>query len=315
MTEYSRRPDLKETLTGTTIKALYYHPLKSGRRQSIEVATLIRKGIIHDRELMAVNENTGTFLSQRVDPRLAVITTTFGDEEFMMEAEGVRVTVPLQREGVVREATVHSSKGLKAIDQGDLIAEFVSNVIGKRVRIVRQAEDFVRRIKPEYVSSNPQVSDEVGFADGAAFLLTTEQSAAKVREWVEEDTPGYPFIPIDNYRGNIEVEGFGFPFAEDHVKIVQTGNVRLHLGWFCSRCVETTTDQITGERNPRVREFISDQSIGERQPLYSLNLHRMGEYAPGKKGALFGINMQPEFLDDNPILKVGSPVEIVETQS
>lgn len=313
MTEYSRHPDLKETLTGTTIKALYYHPLKSGRRQSIEVATLTRRGILHDRELMAVDENTGTFLSQRVDPRLALITTTFGDGEFMMEAEGVRVAVPLQREGVVMEATVHSSKGLKAIDQGDLIAEFVSNVIGKKARVVRLAEDFVRRIKPEYVSSNPQVSDEVGFADGAAFLLTTEQSAAKVREWVEEDTPGYPFIPIDNYRGNIEVTGFGFPFAEDHVKVIQTGNVRLHLGWLCARCEETTVNQITGERNFRIGDYIGDPTKGVRQPLHSLTLHRMGEYFPGKRGALFGINVQPEFLDDSLVLKVGSPVEIVET--
>lgn len=163
---------------------------------------------------MAVDE-TGMMFTQRKDPKLALVSTQIiNDEEIVsMNVDGDNpILFNIAHDGKVIEATVHSSTDLKTIDQGDRAARFISDVLGKKARIVRMTDDYIRQIKPEYVDTlSDNVSNQVGLADGATISLASNSSLKLLNQWIKEVTPGYPQISFDNLRTNLETDNL-----EDH---------------------------------------------------------------------------------------------------
>src|SRR3989344_4170609 len=317
MTDLRRAVETEYAFKPAKISALNRFLLKGGQGEMVDSVRVTPRGFEHDREFMAVVE-TGMMLTQRKDPKLALIATHFvdvGNIVSMSVNGGSEVVFDVLHQGKTLQTTVHSSTGLRSVDQGDLAAEFASEVLGKKTRIVRLANDYQRIIKPEYASAIPLgVSNQVGFADGAAISIASEASLAQLNLWVQEDTPGYPPISFRNFRTNIEVDSFGGPFYEDQILVAQIGDsLRLHLPWLNARCV-VTTRQKDGSNNPKISEFIETKQKNAMQPLFSLHNHRDMEYWPGKTGDLFGVNAQPAFLIDNPIISIGDKVNVIQVR-
>ena len=86
-------------------------------------------------------------------------------------------------------------------------------------------------------------------------------------------------------------EGSG-AFAEDGWKRIRIGDVEFRVVKPCSRCILTTIDPQTGERD------------ASREPLATLQKYRAQE-----GGAMFGQNL---VNDGNGVLEVGMPVTVLE---
>ncbi|MDQ3040980.1 MAG: MOSC domain-containing protein [Acidobacteriota bacterium] len=135
-------------------------------------------------------------------------------------------------------------------------------------------------------------NDTVSFADGYPILLAGENSLADLNARLE--TP----VPMNRFRPNLVVSGAD-AFAEDGWKQIKIGAVLFHVVKPCGRCVITTIDQTSGEK----------QGV---EPLKTLATYRIPKRSVKRK-ILFGQNMIAE--NSGEVLNVGDKIEVVETKN
>ncbi len=263
-----------------TLSALTYYPIKACRGFDVQASKVERMGLEHDRRMMVVTPE-GQFLTQREHPKLALITPR-------LKNDGVTLSTPnfdsihfnIQKSGASRPVNIWKSKGVNAIDQGDEAAGWLSDWLGTPVRLMHIADGFKRKLNPDY-TVNPD--DHTGFADGYPILVVSEASLQDLNSKLVSP------LPMNRFRPNILVKGCG-PYAEDAWKRIKIGEIEMALVKPCARCVVTTIDKETLEKN--------------KEPLKTLSTYRKQ-----KGGAMFGMNVIP--LNEGEI-KVGMNVEILE---
>ena len=81
------------------------------------------------------------------------------------------------------------------VDQGDEIAAWGTEVIGRPVRLVAVSRD-----NPRYVENNPDLG-KIGFADGFPLLIVGKESVNQVNTWLME-LDAEP-VPANRFRANI----------------------------------------------------------------------------------------------------------------
>lgn len=248
--------------SSVTVAGLYHYPIKSCAGTALATAILEPRGIRHDRELLIADAATGTFLTQRELPRMALIAPQIADGTLDVAAPGTDpLTVPIVTSGPARSVVVWRDI-CAAVDQGDEVARWLSAFLGHDCRLVRLADDFVRPVDPTYAASP---ADQVGFADGFPCLLIGQESLDDLNSRLGEP------LPIDRFRPNIVIAG-GAPFGEDRVATLRIGTIIFHATKACARCTITTVDQATGETG--------------KEPLRTFATFRRA-----KRGVLFGQNL------------------------
>jgi uncharacterized protein YcbX len=249
------------------ISALRVHPVKGCRAIELDRATLTRTGIQWDREWMFVNDN-GRFLTQREVPRLARIDARVVNGELHLSSEGhPELRVPIDANEPMR-VTIWSDTCLASRASVDT-REWLHAVTGSAGQLVRGVREHERVSNPAFTGGD---RGEVFFADAYALLVASPTSLADLNGRLEKP------LPMNRFRPNVVLEGLE-AFAEDGVEwlslaVAGRGQVRLKLVKPCTRCIVTTTDQVTGER------------MGE-EPLRTLRRFR---WLPALKGVAFGMN-------------------------
>jgi uncharacterized protein YcbX len=208
---------------------------------------------------------SGDFLTQRDEPRLALIQVAETDAGIDLSAKGTAALGVQRPHGETTRVRVWRSE-VDATPAGPAADAWLSAFLGRDLRLVWLDDPTRRPADPEF--SGPD--DRVGFADGYPLLLTNTASLAQLGEWV-----GRP-LPMTRFRPNLVVET-GVPFAEDAWlgRRLQVGEVVLRVVKPCGRCIVTTTDQETAER--------------EREPLRTLARHRNFD-----QRLVFGMNLVPD---------------------
>lgn len=253
-------------------------PVKSMRAQeNVTSLHVDSDGMFGDRQYMLVeaaeHENksylrknypqgkvqTGHFLSQREDPILTHFQPTLLPDGLMLEVSGHgRLVVPSSEDTAEHRlpVSVWGWNG-EALDQGDLAAEWSSDVIGRPVRLVEASQ-----MQPRHVEARRKLG-QMGFADGYPFTVASVNGYAKVNEKLGE--LGYPDgIPVENTRTTLTLEDLEPPvetdFPEDYINRIIVASEGLELVLrrqkACGRCTIPDTNQTTGER-PRNRPFLS----------------------------------------------------------
>lgn len=243
------------------VTALWMYPVKSCAGTPLRVAQLGPRGIEHDREFMVVDTH-GRFISQREEPRLALVRPRRTETALALAAPGVpglRVDV----HDAARYEVVIWRDRVCAADQGDRVAEWLSTFLGRNCRLVRLPDDVVRPVDPTFAT---RPDDQVSLADGFPLLLTSEASLADLNGRLEQP------LPMSRFRPNVVVSGVGIAYAEDRWAEIRIGNLTFSVVKACARCVITTTDQATAARG--------------REPLATLATYRR---VP--RGVLFGQNL------------------------
>jgi uncharacterized protein YcbX len=245
-----------------TISDLYYYPVKSCKGIRLEQARIGIRGISGDREFMVV-DGTGSFLTQRSHARLALIQPDWNGSELTLSAPGAgKIVVTPEASGKSIRVEIWKSM-LKADDQGNTVAGWLSDFLGTTCRLVHFAPDQVRGIDPKYRISE---TDQISFADAYPFLLLSESSLSDLNRRL--DSP----ITTDRFRPNIVIRG-SQAYAEDNWDRIRAGEIVFKLAKPCARCVITTIDQDTAEAG--------------KEPLRTLALYRRS----ADSEVLFGWNM------------------------
>jgi uncharacterized protein YcbX len=223
------------------VVALHSYPVKGCGGTTLTSAFLAPAGLAHDRTFMVVDEE-GVFRSQRRDPLLATIRpAVFGEgRELELHAPGVdAVRVAVDIDGP-RRAVEMFGNPYRGIDQGDAVAGWLSEVLGRPSRLVR--------VPPEHDRvTDGETPGRAGFADSGALLLVSRASWAELDRRIAEH--GAEGVPVDRFRPNVVVDGWAEPHVEDQVREVSVGDADLAFAKQAIRCAVTLVDQRIGVRS------------------------------------------------------------------
>ncbi len=243
------------------VSSLHLYPIKSCRPVEVKSFSLDPLGPLGDRRWMIVaNDKFGAFLSQRTHPRLALINVKIVSEGT------IEISLPncspfqatIQGDSPIhRTATVWSNQ-VVARDAGDAASEWLSRFLEKDVRLVGIDSNYKRFIRGSDI-------DQTSFTDGYPLLVLSRASLRDLNDRLD-----YP-IEISRFRPNIVVDGCA-PYDEDRWSKIKIGDCLLRASGPCTRCVVTTLDPLTGQRQGS-------------EPLHTLNQYRKME-----QGVIFGQN-------------------------
>lgn len=246
-----------------TLAGLYIYPVKSAAGIACERVQLGARGLLHDREWMIVDDR-GRFLTQRDEPRLALLKTALADGQLRLSSpQGEGLSLAVDHQGASCEVVVWRVQ-CAAFDAGDEAAAFLSEWLGRPLRLVRFDARRPRLSNPDWTGGRDV---QTLFTDGYPLLVLSQASIDDVSRRV-----GRPFEPL-RFRPNIVLGGIA-PYAEDAAAGFTAGDARFHLTKACTRCVITTVDPARGERD------------GD-EPLRTLKTYR---FDATLRGIVFGRN-------------------------
>jgi uncharacterized protein YcbX len=223
-----------------TLTGLWIYPVKSCRGLALPSARLTAHGFEHDREWMIIRPD-GQFVTQREDPRLALIETALRADHLMLRAPGLEaLEIPFVSDARrSRPATVWNDT-TEAWDEGDRAAAWLGEYLEGNFRLVRWDPAQRRPTDPKWTGDAPA---EAYFGDAFPYLVLGEETLADLNDRLR---PG-PALPVDRFRTNLLIRGLGVG-GEDVARTLRRDTVEFRIVKPCTRCVMTTTDQQTGVR-------------------------------------------------------------------
>jgi uncharacterized protein YcbX len=245
-----------------SIASLHVYPVKSCRGLTLESARMAERGLAFDREWMIV-DGGDRFVTQRELPGLALVAPSLTADLLELEFPGSkRLSVPLDTAGATRQVIVWRDT-VRAIDQGDEAASWLSAALKTPLRLVRFDAGVERACNVTYVRDS---GAHTAFADAYPLLILSEASLADLNSRLSRA------LPMNRFRPNLVLSGIE-AYDEDHIDEIRIGMVSLKLVKRCTRCQITTTDQAT--------------AVVGVEPLATLAGYRMD---PVLEGVAFGMN-------------------------
>lgn len=262
-----------------TLSGLFFYPVKSLRGIALERAPVDARGIHFDRHWMVV-DGAGKFVTQRQQPRMALVRTALMPGGLRLSAPGMAdLDVAFEPPETGAETVQVWADRCLAHSAGSEPAAWLSRFLGIDCRLFFMPEQTERAVDPDY--ANPQ--DRVGFADGFPFLLISQASLDDLNSRLDQA------VPMLRFRPNLVISGSA-PYAEDGWRRIRIGALTFRVAKPCSRCVIPTIDPETGEKGV--------------EPLRTLNGYRR----EGNQ-VYFGQNL---LHDGTGELRLGSAVEVLE---
>jgi uncharacterized protein len=257
-----------------TLTSLYVYPIKSAGGFTAPSWPIDACGLEYDRRWMVVDRSSRA-ITQREQPRLALVRTQIADGALRVTAPGMR---PLELSldpspAVVATATVWDDS-CDAQWLGEGPSSWFATLLGISCSLVYMPETTRRSVDPDYAPD----AERVSFADAFPFLLLSEESLAALNERLPRP------VPMDRFRPNLVVAG-GEAHVEDTLSRFRIGAVELEAVKPCDRCVLTTTDQATGERGPEpLRTLATYRKVGSKV-LFGQNVvhYTTGRLTVGEK--------------------------------
>lgn len=253
------------------VSGLNVYPIKSCAGVSLRESLLIETGLEFDHHPCAVDD-TGRFVSQRELSRMALITPTLKHSEVVLRAPGM-LALHLAIDAVEAPTRVTVWKDeVAAYDMGDLAAQWFSDFLGQKLRLVRFDPEQKRLSNRQWTGD---IEAENAFSDGFPVLVASEASLADLNQRLQAQ--GKPAITMARFRPNLVLSGLE-AYEEDHLDEIAfetpEGPLRLKLVKPCARCPIPNVDPQTGERG--------------HEPLDTLTTYRANPVVDG--GITFGMN-------------------------
>ena len=198
------------------ITALNVYPVKSCRGVPLDSARITATGFEHDREWMIVKPD-GRFITQREEPRLALIETALTGDGLQLRAAGQdALLVPFAAAEAQVEVTIWRDQ-CAAFDVGAAAAEWLSAFLHQPLRLVRFDARRQRRSDTQWTRGAEALNQ---FSDAFPWLLISQASLDDLNSRLP--TP----LPMNRFRPNIVIDGVA-PYAEDTAAEIVMGRVIL----------------------------------------------------------------------------------------
>jgi uncharacterized protein len=272
-----------------TVHRLTYYPVKGCAGTTVDSARVLGTGLEHDRTFMVVDAADGAFHSQRTHPAMAAVRVEVldGGAALSLSAENVEpLRLDVDPNGPRREVSMFDRPLGEAVDQGDEIAEWFSDALGAKSRLVRVVPGFDR-------DGWGDTPGKVNFADAHAVLTASTASLDGLNTRITASRDAAP-VPMDRFRPNIVLAGHDEPHFEDRVRRMLLGTVELAHSVRATRCAVPMVDQATGHRAGP--EPIRTLSTYRREPEYGNKVSFGAKNAVVREG----------------VVSVGDAVEVTE---
>lgn len=247
------------------ISQLIIYPVKSCAPVLLKRALLTDQGLDLDRAWMVVDER-GQFLSQRQYPRLALVQPQLRLSDLVLRAPGM-LALHLSLDGVEQAMKVSLwDEAIDAWDMGELAAQWFSDFLGCRARLVRFDPQFERPSERRWTGGQTVLNP---FSDGFPLMLLSQPSVDGLNERLHAAGP----VDILRFRPNIvlsagDAQGWG-AHDEDradelHIETGQ-GLIRLKSAKPCTRCEMVEVDPQTAQTGsavlPALRAYRRDARV------------------------------------------------------
>ena len=252
--EHSGVSFYSDTDLSGTIARLFVYPVKSCAGIEVQQALLTESGLDLDRAWMVVDAD-GVFLSQRTLPRMALIRPQLKSEEMVLRAPGM-LALHVALDAVEAPATVTVWKDtVPAWDMGAIAAQWLSDFLGQRCRLVRFDPD-VRRLSSMDWTGGLEAPNQ--FADGFPLLVTSEASMGELNRRLA--AVGHAPVGVERFRPNVVLAGVE-AHDEDRMDMVligvgAEGEIHLQPVKPCARCPVPDIDPVTAIPSAAVGEAL-----------------------------------------------------------
>ena len=267
----SRRNALSAPDISARIERLFVYPIKSCAGVELDEAVLTETGLDLDRAWMVVDE-AGGFVTQRELPRMVLVKPQLKIHEVVLRAPGM-LALHLQIEAVEEPARVQIwDDEVSAYDMGPVAAQWFSDFLGRKLRLVRFDPDH-RRLSDRKWTGDVEALNQ--FSDGFPLLVASQASLDLFNAKLAAQ--GHAPVGMERFRPNIVLSGIE-AHDEDRVAmfdIAADQPVRLLAVKPCARCPIPDIDPATAE---------IDSAIGA-----TLRTYRSNELLNG--AISFGMNL------------------------
>jgi uncharacterized protein len=244
----------------TRIARLFVYPVKSCAGVELAQAVLTEIGLDLDRAWMVV-DGEGEFVSQRELPRMALVKVQLKHYEVILRAPGM-LALHLNIEAVEQPMKVRVwDDELPAYDMGNIAAQWFSDFLGQKLRLVRFDPDH-RRLSSLHWTGGVEAANQ--FSDGFPLLVTSEGSLDELNRRLA--AAGHQSVGIERFRPNIVLAGLE-AHDEDRMDIlrIEAGEeVQLRPVKPCPRCPIPNVDPATGTTSPQVSDTLQAYRTNER---------------------------------------------------
>ena len=227
-----------------TLSGIFIYPVKSLGGISVPAAELTPLGLRHDRRWLIVDARN-RFLTQREHAEMALLAVEPAYNGFLLRhrqrPELLPLYIPFEAQPdktlfvSIWDDLVWAWRGTPEAD------EWLSTALGQPCKLVYMSDMARREVEPDKPELNP-AGTLVSFADGYPYLLATEESLAKLNAQLEES------VPMNRFRPNLVVSGAPADTEMTWADFQIAGQpFRAVRG--CGRCIVTTIDQATAEKN------------------------------------------------------------------
>jgi uncharacterized protein YcbX len=235
------------------IAQLFIYPIKSCGGIELKEAVLTDTGLDLDRAWMVVDED-GKFLTQREEPRMALIQPTLTSFDLIVKAPGMSA-LKLAIDEVAEPVTVTVwDDTVKAFDMGDEAAYWLSDFLNQTVRLVRFDPEQKRLSSMEWTKG---IEAKNGFDDGFAVLVTSVASLNVLNDKLT--AAGEKAITMQRLRPNVVLTGID-AYDEDRLDTLhittQQGEAQLKHVKPCARCTIPDVDLQNGKQGTAVADTL-----------------------------------------------------------
>ncbi|MBL0421571.1 MOSC N-terminal beta barrel domain-containing protein [Ramlibacter sp. AW1] len=234
------------------IARLFIYPVKSCAGIELPQALLTDAGLDLDRTWMVVGEQ-GEFVSQRELPRMALIQTRLKHSEVILRAPGM---LPLHLRVDAAEEPVRVrlwDDDLPAYDMGPIAAQWFSDFLGQRLRLVRFDPEHRRLSSLQWTGG---VEAPNTFGDGFPLLVLGQASLDELNRRLVAG--GHGPVGIERFRPNLVLSGLEAHDEDrlDRLRVQADEAVELQLVKPCPRCSIPDVDPATGETGTAVADAL-----------------------------------------------------------
>lgn len=242
------------------VAELWRFPVKSLAGDRHPILPLDPRGGVGDRQWLVVDAR-GRFVTQRQLPAMARLHARLEGEQLVLRhldraGEEIALMPPQSGSGPITVEVWRDR--CHAQDAGDAVAAWLSEQLGRTLRLGYLPKSVVRPVDIEYA----RPGDQVGFADGFPLLLCSQASIDYLARAL-----GWQSLDARRFRANIIVSG-GAPFAENRWRRVVINGVELELVKPCARCVIPSLDPDSALQQPQVLEALRVHCRGDDGQLY-----------------------------------------------
>jgi uncharacterized protein YcbX len=217
---------------------IHIYPVKSLQGTRLDEARVVGGRLPGDREWLLVDDS-GQFMDMRTYPQMARLHPEITADGLLVHGHR-QAPLQVQRPDVRPEKVTFVPLWRRAapvVHVTPKADEWFTRELGVEASLMSFVRDTAGLEVPWY-------EEWSSLQDATPFHLTSEDSLADLNGRMAAP------IPINRFRSNLVVKG-AEPYAEDHWKRFSIGAMSFRWVKPCTRCVATTTDQVTGERLTR----------------------------------------------------------------